>query len=84
MRDFNTHLRAIANQDGAAILDTKRGTISTLNTTGAFIWEALVRGETIEAITDSLARQTGENLAVVRRDVRVFIDELKEQHMLPL
>lgn len=84
MRDFDTHLRTIANQDGTAILDMKRGTISTLNPTGAFIWEALGRGETIEAITDSLARQTGEQLGVVRRDVRVFIDELKEQHMLPL
>ena len=46
-----THLRAIANQDGAAILDTKAGRITTLNSTGAFVWQSLKSGEGIETIS---------------------------------
>jgi hypothetical protein len=64
------HLRTIVNQDdGAAVLDTERGTISTLNTTGAYIWQALERGQREEDIVDGLARETGEFPDTIRDDV---------------
>jgi hypothetical protein len=78
-----THLRVIANQDGAAILDTKAGRISTLNTSGAYIWQALERGEDIEYIAQGLSRDTGEQMDVVKRDVADFIDALRRQDLLP-
>ena len=72
----------IANQDGAAVLDTERGTISTLNTTGAYIWQALERGESEEQIVEGLARETGESPDAIRQDVNGFIEALHEQKIL--
>jgi Coenzyme PQQ synthesis protein D (PqqD) len=79
--DDNLHLRTMVNADGAAILDTKRGKISTLNTTGAYVWQALERGEDVETIAVNLARETGEQLDRLKRDVLEFIDDLKKQHL---
>jgi hypothetical protein len=78
----NSHLRIVANADGAAILDTKAGSISTLNPTGAQVWQALERGEDLEAIAAGLARETGEHIAMVRKDLEDFIDALKRQNLL--
>ena len=78
----NSHLRTIVNEDGAAVLDTVRGTISTLNTTGAYIWQALERGEREEAIVEGLARETGSPQEVIRQDVDTFIAALQEHKML--
>jgi hypothetical protein len=78
----NSHLRVMLGNDGAAVLDTQRGMISTLNATGAYIWEAFQRGDSEETITEQLARSTGEDLELVRRDVREFVEALKEKHLL--
>jgi hypothetical protein len=78
----NAHLRTIVNQDGAAVLDTERGTISTLNTTGAYIWQALEQGEVGEEIVERLARETGESPDVIRQDVNDFIAALHKQNIL--
>jgi DNA-binding beta-propeller fold protein YncE len=82
MAQDKAHIRIIVNQDGAAVLDTERGTISTLNTTGAYIWQALERGEREEQIAEGLARETGESLNVIRQDVSGFIAALHEQKIL--
>jgi hypothetical protein len=76
------HLRTIANQDGAAVLDTNEGTIFTLNPTGSFIWQALERGECEAEIVDSLAHETAESAAAIRHDVTAFIAALRERKML--
>jgi len=76
------HLRTVANADGAAILDTEAGRISTLNATGAYVWKALERGEDIEAIAADLARETGEQIERVKRDLGDFIDALKKLSLL--
>jgi hypothetical protein len=77
------HLRAVVNQDGAAILDINSGKITTLNTSGGYVWQALECGEEIGTIAESLARETGEEIDAVRKDVAVFVDALKEQDLLP-
>lgn len=82
MRDSSTHLRTIANQDGAVILNSAAGTITTLNSSGAFVWQALQRGENQDAIVADLARETGEQVDTLERDVRKFMDALKNQHLL--
>lgn len=81
MKD-NSHLRTIVTADGAVILDTKRGKISTLNPAGAYVWQALERGERVEAIAADLARETGEQVEILQRDVQNFIETLREQHLL--
>jgi hypothetical protein len=75
-------LRTVVDQDGAAILDVERGLISTLNPTGAYVWERLQRGETIETIILDLAHESGEEVFLVDRDVRVFIEALREKRLL--
>jgi hypothetical protein len=79
----HAHLRVIVNQDGAAILDTKAGRISTLNSSGAYIWQALERGEGIETIAQGLSLDTGEQIDAVKKDVADFIEDLKKQDLLP-
>jgi hypothetical protein len=78
-----THLRTVIHQDGAAILDTKLGIISTLNATGAYVWEALQRGESAPAIARQLAADTGEPFDRVEAEVDAFLDALKEQYLFP-
>jgi hypothetical protein len=76
-------LRAVTDADGATILDTEAGKISTLNATGAKVWLALQRGDGLDAIVAELARETGEQTETVKRDVREFIEALKKQRLLP-
>ena len=78
----SSHLRVVANTDGAVILDTRRGIISTLNPTGAYVWQALERGEAVEAIAANLARETDGEVNAREQDVREFIDVLKEKQLL--
>ena len=79
----NRRFRVILNQDGAAILDTIVGKITTLNSSGAFVWQALERGEEIETIIEGLARTMGEHLEVIKGDVLGFVEVLKKQDLLP-
>jgi len=77
------NLRSIVNDDGAVILDIERDSISTLNPTGAYVWQGLQRGELLETIIANLARDTGEEFLLVERDVREFIEDLKQKRLLP-
>jgi len=78
-----TQLKVVVNDDGAAILDIENDSISTLNPTGASVWQGLQRGESIDTIIASLARETGEEFALIERDVRAFIEDLNQKHLLP-
>ena len=76
------NLRATVNQDGAAILDLRAGRISTLNSSGAYVWQALGRGEEIDTISEGLAQQTGEAVDAVKQDIVEFLEALKKQGLL--
>jgi AmiR/NasT family two-component response regulator len=82
MADERSHLRTIVNQDGAVILNTTTGEITTLNSTGAFIWQALERGDVLETIAANLTRETGEQMDSLKHDVRKFMDALEERKLL--
>jgi hypothetical protein len=77
------NLKAIVNEDGAVILDIERDSMSTLNPTGAYVWQGLQRGETIEMIIANLARDTGEDHLLVERDLRQFVAELQQKQLMP-
>jgi hypothetical protein len=81
--NIKEHLRTISNEDGAAILDTESGDLSTLNATGAYVWEALQRGVDEPTIIAALAQETGESLEIVAADIRAFLTSLKERTLLP-
>jgi hypothetical protein len=77
------NLKTIVSEDGAVILDIERDSMSTLNPTGAYVWQGLERGETIETIIANLARETGEDSPVVEPDVREFVAELQRKQLMP-
>jgi hypothetical protein len=77
------NFRFIANEDGGVILDIERDTICALNATGAFVWQELQRGKPLDAIVATLLRDTGEDFLVVERDVRAFLEQIEQRHLLP-
>ena len=79
----STHLRSVVDQDGAVILDMERNAMSTLNSTGAYVWDGLQRGQSIDEIIESLARETGTDRLLVDQDVHAFMHDLKLKHLMP-
>jgi Coenzyme PQQ synthesis protein D (PqqD) len=76
-------LKAIVNEDGAVILDIEHDLMSTLNPTGAYVWQGLQRGETIDTIIANLSCDTGEDSLLVEPDVREFVAELQQKQLMP-
>jgi hypothetical protein len=74
---------ATFHPDGAALLDITSGTMSTLNATGAYIWEALQAGESSQAIAANLARETGQETQSVEADVESFVSALEASNLFP-
>lgn len=80
--EISDGLRTMQHDDGAAVLDIQRGVISTFNETGAYIWDALRRGDSVEAVVAKLVRETGVAADVVEADVNAFLNDLKRQNLL--
>jgi len=76
------HLRSIVDHDGAVILDAACNSMLALNATGGYVWEKLQQGRLIEDIVRELAEETLTEVAVVERDVREFIDQLKARRLV--
>jgi 6-phosphogluconate dehydrogenase (decarboxylating) len=76
------HLRSIVDHDGAVILDILGNRITTLNTTGAYIWARLQEGRTTDSIVAELARHTEQEVRVVETDVHEFLEQLKRKRLL--
>jgi hypothetical protein len=70
------------NPDGAAILNITTGTITALNSTGAFVWQGLERGEDPAMIAQELAHETGRQVEALERDVRQFLQDLRDRQLL--
>ena len=77
-----THLRSIVDHDGAVILDVPRNSMTTLNSTGAYVWERLQRGLQVDAMARELAHDMGAEESVVARDVEEFMEQLKTRHLI--
>lgn len=82
MRDSSTLLRTVTNQDGAAILDVPRHQITTLNSTGGFIWQRLQQGLSAEQVIRDLASESDTDPAIVERDVHSFLEQLRSKQLL--
>ena len=77
-------IRSIVDHDGAVILDIPRNAMTTLDSTGAYVWERLQRGLQIDAIVAELAHDTGADESVVSKDVEEFMEQLKSKHLVNL
>lgn len=82
MVNDNSHLKTIVDQAGAAVLNTKLGSISTLNSTGAYVWQGLERGDSLQTIVAKLSQETGERPEIVERDVKDFVEMLRAKQLL--
>lgn len=82
MSTIPSHIRSIVNHDGAVILDMPANRMTTLNSTGAYIWARLQEGKAISSIVAELARDTGQPSVKVEHDVQEFLEQLTEKHLL--
>jgi len=76
------NLRSIVDHDGAVILDIPNNAMSTLNSTGAYIWQRLQRGLLLNEIVSELARETGADEDLVAADVDEFMNQLKSKRLV--
>ena len=61
------------NQDGAILLDIRRGQMFNVNFVGSRILELLKNGSTESAITDQISREFGVDRGLAESDVRQFL-----------
>jgi hypothetical protein len=78
------HLHSIHEDAGTAILDTARGVLSTLNSTGGLIWQALHEGKREADIVRLLVAETNGAPESIAKDVAEFICELRANGLAPL
>jgi hypothetical protein len=83
MMTGNARLQSMVDQHGGAILDVQCGTISTLNLTGAHVWQALELGRDPDVIAAEIARETGQLVEEVVEDLRKFIEALRSNNLYP-
>lgn len=77
-----SNLRSIVDHDGAVILDISRNSMTTLDPIGAYVWNRLGQGLSVDAIVAELARDTGADQEMVARDVDEFMEQLKSRHLV--
>jgi hypothetical protein len=76
------NVRSVVDADGAVILDIPRNAMTTLNRTGAYVWQRLNQGVSLASIVTELSRDTGVDESIVAADVNTFMAELKSKHLL--
>lgn len=70
------NLRSLVTAEGAMILDIAADEMTTLNSTGGYVWAGIRAGKTVEAIVADLAAETGQDRAVIAIDVNEFVKQL--------
>ena len=75
-------IRSTHGQDGAIVLDVKKGQILNLNSVGSRILELLEYGAAESEIVNVISREFTTNKEVVANDVRDFINSLREHELL--
>jgi hypothetical protein len=76
------NLRFVVNENGGVILDVDHNTIFTLNVTGAYVWQGLQNGKPLADIIANLRQDTGGEALLIEHDVRAFLEELEQRHLL--
>jgi hypothetical protein len=77
-----SNLRSIVDHDGAVILDISRNSMTMLDAIGAYVWNRLGNGLSLDAIVAELARDTGADQERVAKDLDEFMEQLKARHLL--
>jgi Coenzyme PQQ synthesis protein D (PqqD) len=75
-------VRSTHGQDGATVLDIRQGQMFNLNLVGSKILELLELGSTESAIVDEISGEFAVDKDVAERDLKEFIEALKQHHLL--
>jgi hypothetical protein len=70
------------SQDGAIVLDVRRGQMFRLNFAASRILELLKSGYTESGIVDELCQDFGVSQDLAENDVREFLQNLKKCHLV--
>lgn len=75
-------VRNVNTQDGAVLLDIDQGLCFSMNPVAARIWEMLKMNHSVDFIVDTLANDFSVPRDQVLEDVRAFLCQLQNQHLL--
>jgi hypothetical protein len=76
------HIRSVIDDDGAVLLDVRKGTYFSLNNLGVEVWQRLERGQTLSQIEREIAQDFAVPSDDVSRDVQRFVRALGERALL--
>lgn len=82
MYRISTSIRSTHGQDGAIVLDVDQGQMFNLNLVGSKILELLESGSAEADIVCAISKEFNADQEIVARDVREFIDSLKEHKLI--
>ena len=75
-------VRSTHTQDGAIVLDVRKGQMFNLNFVGSRILELLKSGSSESVIVDEISREFGVGRELAENDVREFLQSLKKCHLV--
>jgi hypothetical protein len=76
------HVRSVIDEDGAVLLDVRKGTYFSLNNVGVEVWRRLEAGLTLGQIEEAIAADFAAPADVVSRDVQQFVRALEGKALL--
>lgn len=83
-REFmiSRHIRWVLNIDGAVLLDTRSGSMFSVNATGGLMWKYIVEGYRREDIVRTVSGEYGVEREQVVVDLDIFLADLEGKHLL--
>jgi Coenzyme PQQ synthesis protein D (PqqD) len=75
------HVRSAHSEDGAILLDIRRGKMFRINFVGSRVVELLRAGLSESEIVERLAMEFACERAAVATDVRQFLEQLRQYHL---
>ena len=75
-------IRSTHGQDGGIVLDVRHGQMFNLNLVASRILELLETGATESAIVDEISQKFEVSRAIAGRDVREFIESLRQHNVI--
>ena len=82
MYRLSNTVRSTHNQDGAIVLDIRRGQMFNVNFVGSRILELLKTGSTESEIVDQVSNEFSVSRDLAQNDVREFLQRLKQSHLV--
>jgi hypothetical protein len=80
--NLSEHVRSTHSQDGAIALDIREGKMFRMNFVGSRIVELLRTALSESEIVERLALEFAAERATVAADVREFLEQLRQHHLL--